>query len=330
MTAQIQTPKEAYTFDYPQAIAFAETQESIFWTATEINVEKDIQDIRVNMTEAEAHGVITTLKLFTLYELVAGRDYWLGRVLRKFPRPDVNRMAACFGFFELNVHAPFYNKINEALMVNTDEFYTDYVEDETLKARMDFVEDIVCNPDDLLSLAAFSLVEGAVLYSSFAFLKHFQARGKNKLMNVVRGINFSVRDENLHCEGGAWLYHQLMTEKLQAGEITEEQVRDTELKILEAAREIANHEFRIVDMIFEKGGMEGITKDSMKTFIKSRVDLCLSKLGIEPLFNVEEDNPIADWFYTDINAVQLHDFFTGIGNQYNRSWDQSKLTWRPV
>ena len=82
----MQTPKEAYTFDYPQAIAFAETQESIFWTATEFNVEKDIQDIRVNMSEAEAQGVLTTLKLFTLYELVAGRDYWLGRVMRRFPQ----------------------------------------------------------------------------------------------------------------------------------------------------------------------------------------------------------------------------------------------------
>ncbi|PZQ78019.1 ribonucleotide reductase of class Ia (aerobic), beta subunit [Pseudomonas phage vB_PaeP_FBPa8] len=99
-------PKYSYTFDYPEAIQFAKVQSSIFWTDDEINVEKDIQDIRVNMTEAEAHGVITTLRLFTLYELVAGRDYWLGRVLKTFPRPDIERMAATFGFFELNVHAP--------------------------------------------------------------------------------------------------------------------------------------------------------------------------------------------------------------------------------
>lgn len=104
--ARLNERKESYTFDYPEALEFADKQMSIFWTAHEINVEKDIQDIRVNMTEAEAHGVITTLRLFTLYELVAGRDYWLGRVLRRFPRPDVERMAATFGFFELAVHAP--------------------------------------------------------------------------------------------------------------------------------------------------------------------------------------------------------------------------------
>ena len=209
---QIKTPKKSYTFDYEVPIELADKQMSVFWTADEINVEKDIQDIRVNMTEAESHGVLTTLKLFTLYELVAGRDYWLNRVLKRFPRPDVERMASTFGFFELNVHAPFYNKINEALMVNTDEFYLSYLNDPLLRSRMEYVESLVRDDEDLVSLGAFSMVEGAVLYSSFAFLKSFQANGKNKIVNVVRGIDFSVRDENIHCVGGAWLFHQLEAE----------------------------------------------------------------------------------------------------------------------
>lgn len=324
--ARLNEFKESYTFDYPTAVELADTQLSIFWTADEINVAKDIQDIRVNMTEAEAHGVITTLRLFTLYELVAGRDYWLGRVMRRFPRPDVQRMASTFGFFELNVHAPFYNKINEALMINTDEFYMAYVDDPVLNARMEFVEQLVGDKNDLKSLGAFSMIEGAVLYSSFAFLKHFQAKGKNKLMNVVRGINFSVRDENLHGIGGAWLYNTLKGEKLQSGEIDERGVALVEAELLRAAREIADHEFRIVDMIFEKGGMEGITAEQMKMFVKSRVNLCLNQLGIKDAFDIS-NNIIAEWFYDNINAVQLHDFFTGVGNSYNRDWDKTRFVW---
>lgn len=318
--------KDSYTFDYPKAIELADTQLSIFWNADEINVAKDIQDIRVNMTEAEAHGVLTTLRLFTLYELVAGRDYWLGRIMRRFPRPDIQRMASTFGFFELNVHAPFYNKINEALMINTDAFYMSYVDDPVLKERMDFVDGLVTDKSDLLSLGSFSMVEGAVLYSSFAFLKHFQAKGKNKLLNVVRGINFSVRDENLHCVGGAWLYNTLLDEKRQAGDITEVEYQRLVSELKACALQVADHEFRIVDMVFEKGEMEGITAEQMKTFIKSRVNLCLSHLNIEPVFEVS-NNIIAEWFYDNINAVQLHDFFTGVGNSYNRSWDESKFKW---
>ncbi len=327
MSVRIKTPKKSYTFDYPEAIAYADTQMSIFWTADEISVDKDIQDIRVNMTEAEAHGVITTLKLFTLYELVAGRDYWLNRVMKRFPRPDVERMASTFGFFELNVHAPFYNKINEALMLNTDDFYMSYVDDPILNERMEFVEGLVTDDDDLLSLGAFSMIEGAVLYSSFAFLKHFQAEGKNKLLNVVRGINFSVRDENLHCEGGAWLFGQLKKELQEAGEFNMEDDAKLTAKLIECAKEVYKHEAHIVDKIFEKGEMEGITKEQMKNFVKSRVNLCLAKLGIEPIFEVF-NNTIADWFYDNINKVQFHDFFTGIGSSYNRDWEEAAFTWK--
>lgn len=326
---RIQTFKEAYTFDYPWAIELADMQEDVFWSAREIEVAKDIQDMRVNMTPAEQHGVITTLKLFTLYELVAGRDYWLGRVMRRFPRPDIQRMASTFGYFELNVHAPFYNKINEALMLNTDEFYTDYVNNPVLKERMDFVESVVSHKDDLVSLGAFSMVEGAVLYSSFAFLKHFQAaRTETKLSNVVRGINFSVRDENLHSLGGARLYRELLQERKIAGELDIAKEWAIKTKLDHTAREIAEHEFAIVDMIFEKGDIVGINADDMKTFVKSRINLCLSHLGIEPVFEKAESNPIAEWFYKNINGVQFNDFFAGIGNSYKRSWNEDGFVWK--
>ncbi len=193
--------KETYTVDYPEAIHFAETQASIYWRPDEIKVEKDVQDILVNLTEAERHGVTTVLKLFTLYELNVGNEYWGGVIAKQFPRPDIQRMANAFSFFELNVHAPFYAKINEVLGLATDEFYSSYVNDPVLQERMEYID--LClqlsehndYTHKLIALAAFSMIEGAVLYSSFAYLKHFQACGKNKLINIVRGVDMSVRDE---------------------------------------------------------------------------------------------------------------------------------------
>lgn len=323
---KIQEATTSLVVHYPEAIKFAETQDGIFWTANEISVDKDIQDLRVNMTESEAHGVITTLKLFTRYELFAGTEYWLGRVLNAFPRPEIQRMAATFGYFELGVHSPFYNKINEALMINTDEFYGSYVENEVLKARMEFIDGLVNDPDDLVSLGAFSLIEGAVLYSSFAFLKHFQSKGKNKLLNVVRGINFSVRDENLHCLGGSWLYRSLRDERLKSDPAYGLEYEKAVERITEASRAIYVHECQIVDMIFEKGPIEGITPEQMKTFIAARINLCLSHLGIDPIFEVFND-VVSAWFYDNVNSVSLNDFFTGVGNSYNRNWSQGEFTW---
>ena len=300
----------------------AEMQQDILWTEKEINVEKDIQDIKVNMTESEAHGVITTLKLFTLYELKAGVDYWGGRVMEQSQRPDIQRLASCISFTELNVHAPFYNKLNEALNINTDEFYLSYRDSPLLTERMKFVGDSIKSEDPLLSAGVFSMVEGAVLYSAFAFLLHFQAAGKNKLMNVCRGIKFSVRDEHIHALAGARYFKQILQET--PGK------RGDDAKLIydlnKAAEEIQRHEHEILDMIFEKGDMEGITKEQMKIFVNHRLNLCLEQLGINPIFN-EDNNVIKEWFYDMINAVQFHDFFTGIGNSYNRDWDELGFKW---
>ncbi len=322
MKPRLKQEKITYTVDYPEAIKLATTQLDIFWHPNEIAVEKDLHDLKTNLTEAEYHGVVTTLKLFTLYELIAGKEYWSGRVMKAFPRPDIQRMANAFSFFELNVHAPFYAKINECLGLGTDEFYSNYANDPILKERMDFIEGIVSGKNDLYSLAVFSIIEGAILYSSFAFLKHFQSEGKNKLINLCAGINFSVRDENLHSVGGAWLFQTLLKE-LQYD--TESQL-NLQVAIRGACEAIREHEFRIIDMIFEKGKIDGITDTQLKHFVESRIDLCLEQLGLPKLYKPTY-NPIAKWFYKNINGGQFHDFFTKVGNEYNRSWNEQAFVW---
>ena len=66
MSIRLLTPKTEYTMDYPTAIEYSQKQASIFWLPDEIEVEKDLHDMKTNFTEAEYHGVISTLKLFTI------------------------------------------------------------------------------------------------------------------------------------------------------------------------------------------------------------------------------------------------------------------------
>lgn len=305
------------------AIEFALTQQRINWMPDEIKVDKDIHDIRVNLTEAEAHGVNTTLKLFTLYEMFAGDEYWLGRFRRMFDDADMHRMASVFGMVELAVHSPFYRKLNEALHLDNEEFYMSYVQDPVLKSRMDFIGEMIDHEDDLISLAAFSIIEGAILYSSFAFLKHFQSQGKNKMMNIVRGINFSVRDENIHSLAGAWAFKM----KLAKANLTEAAMQALEMLIRKIINIMRDHEFRIIEMIFEKGNIPGITVKQMQHFVESRLNLCLDQLGFAKEYEVEY-NPIKDWFYKAIQGFKMNDFFTGIGESYTRDWSEHSFTFK--
>ena len=330
MTIRILTPKSEYTTDYPIAIEFAKQQAEIFWLPDEIEVEKDLHDLKTNFSESEYHGVISTLKLFTIYELSVGNDYWQNYVTKVFPRPDIQRMATTFAFMEIGVHAPFYNKINEALGLDTDEFYNSYKEDAVLANRMAWIgkrtekKDTVYNI--LKSVGVFSMIEGAVLYSSFAFLKHFNSAGKNKLININAGINFSAIDETLHSQAGAWLFRTLLQEAEDDGQISTAQLNLLNHELEDTAKVILEHESIIIDKIFEKGAIKGITENQLKHFVESRLDICMENLGFKGIFKPKR-NIIAKWFYKDLESSTLHDFFSSTGSDYNRAWSDSKFIW---
>lgn len=323
MTSIVTSDHDLVKEVFQEPIEFAEQQLNVFWLPTEPKVEKDVQDVLVNMTESERHGVITTLKLFSLYELKAGSSYWLGEYMRMYTRPEFQRMASVFGMFELAVHKPFYSKLNELLYIDTEEFYASYAEDVTLRQRMKSIDRIINNDNELIKVAGFSFIEGAVLYSNFAYLKHFQSVGKNKLMQTVRGINFSVRDENIHSLAGAWTFRT----RLQELNPSNNERDDIEAEILTMARLIFDHECRIVDMLFEKGPIDGITDTQLKNFVASRINVCLGQLGYSKLFDVSY-NPIAKWFYDGINGFQLNDQFSGIGSGYHRNWDEKEFLFK--
>lgn len=323
--AQIKTWRDGYIDNYPQFGKMADEQIKVFWPWNEIGVGKDKQDLMVGMTESEKHGVITTLKLFTKYELYVGNEHWGKRIAKAYPQVGVQRMAAAFAHVELNSHAPFYNEINKELGLSSYEFYTEYLDDPVLAARMQFIDSMVEHPDDELSTAVFSLLEGAVLYSSFAYLKHFQSQGKNKIQNINRGLNMSARDENLHAIGGASLVRVALAEQKR----TEYELIQFHQGVQHAAWELYRHEVAINAKIFEKGLIEGVTEHQLNQFSKSRINLGLENVGAPKLFSAEltKYNPIAAWFYKGINDYQMNDFFQGIGREYQRDWSREGFAW---
>jgi ribonucleotide reductase beta subunit family protein with ferritin-like domain len=239
-------------------------------------------------------------------------------------------MANMFAYVEINVHPPFYSKINEILGLATNEFYNSYKENKILNDRMTWIGDVLSSPRDnnldlLRSLGAFSFIEGAVLYANFAFLKHFQAEGKNKLTNLIAGINFSVKDENLHALADAWLFKTLLKES----NLTKKELATLEKDIIKVAIKTYEHEKEIIKMVFEKGSIRGITEHQLDMFVQSRIDLCLEQLGYEKVYKPSY-NPVAAWFYKNINSSKLHDFFISTGSEYNRDWKENNFVWGQV
>ena len=229
-----------------------------------------------------------------------------------------------FSAVEFNSHSPFYNKINELLYLDNEEFYGSWREDEVLSARMKFIGDMASSKNDLLSIGAFSFIEGAVLYTSFAFFKHFQAQecGKDLIKNICRGINLSVADENTHAVFGAMLYRTL----LQEANLNEEELACMETLMKQIAVKTYEHECKIIDMTYDKGDIKGLPKKALQDFVKHRCNLCLQNLGYDIIFPEETiDTFVQDWFYENINSYQMHDFFSGGGSEYTINWKEERF-----
>ena len=93
-----------------------------------------------------------------------------------------------------------------------------------------------------------------------------------------------------------------------------------------ACNVVYEHECAIIDRLFSKGTIKGITADQMKYFVQARLDLCMNQLGFDKVYNPKYD-PISAWFYKNINSGQLHDFFHKQGNNYNRDWKEGAFVW---
>ena len=315
---------EGWIIEYPEFAEQADAQMHGFWPWDEPDVENDLQDLRVRMDEANLHATTTVLKLFTLYERKAGEDYWAKRIAGTFGRPEIQRVALMNAAVEANSHAGFYNKINEVLHLDTEEFYQEWKSDKELSARMKFIGDVINHPDDAVSTGGFTFVEGGILYTSFGLLKHYQSQecGKNLIKNVVRGVNQSYADEDGHAVTSATLCRYILKEREPSKEEYQEWV-DT---MYQMADTTYVHESKVISKMFEKGELGGITEQNLLDFAKHRINVCLSYLGLKPLFDESTlDGFIASWFYTDTNSYQLHDIFTGHGSEYTNKWQREKF-----
>ena len=326
--SQIETPTDSYVARYPWAEEAAIAQQAIFWPAEELGVEEDEQDFRIGLNPAERHGVLTAQSLLTQYELmIGGTEMWGSKIAQMFPRPEIQRMCACFANVELNSHAPFYAIANRVMGNHTDEFYSEWKRDPILLQRIKFIEQCAASNDPLLVTGALAFFEGAMLFSVLGFFKGFNARGFNLIPHFVAGIDGSTKDENFHSIASARLFRECKTERKAAGNFTEQDEAELNAKLLQIAKDISEHEARITDLLFEIPGNRVITKEESTDFYKERVDVVLNRLELPPMFN-KPKGVVSGWFYDQLNTVKVPDFFATTQLQYTRNWAKHKLAFQ--
>lgn len=324
-TLPIYKETESYNFRYEE---FAERTDAEIknnhWTWKEIDVSKDKQDFYVRMTEAEKFATTFILKLFLKYEISIGGEWWADKFMKMFKRPEFQRKAIFNSHQELNVHAPFYNELNKQLGLTNDDFYTSYLKEDELVKRVQFIGKMLNHELDLIKLATFTFLEGSVLYTSFAFFKHFQMNGKNMISNVVRGTDMSVLDENNHANDSADTFKICVKEGFEFN-VLNDKIFGIIIEIIHGLLDVLKeHEFLIIKKIFSHGNIEGITKAQFENFYLLRANDCLMKLGLQPKYHIA-DKTIYNWFKNTTSLYASNDTFQGKGREYQSLFDKSKV-----
>jgi ribonucleoside-diphosphate reductase beta chain len=307
-----------YPFDYEAAYEFYRQQQQAHWLIDEINLTADVNDWKVNLTEAEKNLIGTTLKGFTSAETLVG-NYWV-RLSKWFKHPEIQMMTQTNAAFE-GIHQDAYSKLN--ITLGLDDFEA-FIYDPPIKAKLDRFMNVPNKTlkDLALSLATFSAFgEGVMLFSSFAILLNFMRFNKMRGMGQV--ISLSIRDESLHSNSGCWLFRTLIAEKPEL--LTE----DLKKSIYDAARLTVELEDKFIDRAFDSGAVEGLDPEDLKQYIRYRANTKLHDLDLSSNWKKLDKEAVAritSWFDVMSAGVEQADFFAMRPTSYARATvDWSKM-----
>lgn len=297
-------------FQYPQFYEYWKKQQSIHWLPEEVPLADDVKDFKNKLTPAEKNLVTQIFRFFTQSDIEIQNCYHQ-HYMHYFKPIEVKMMLTAFSNME-TIHITAYSHLLDTLGLPESE-YSAFLEYKEMRDKFLWIRSFETSdsPEDIaLNMAAFSgATEGMSLFASFAILLNFPRFNKLKGMGQI--VTWSVRDESLHCEGIAALFHAYLAEH---PEINKERLSR---KIAEVFLEAVMNEDKFIDLAFEMGPIEGLTKEDMKKYIRYIADYRLRQLGQTPLFGVEK-NPLT-WLPAMLNGVEFANFFEARATDYSKA-----------
>lgn len=301
-------------FEYPEMEQYKEAIQHSYWLHTEFNYTSDINDFLTVVTEEEKTVIKNAMIAIAQVEVTV-KDFW-GDLRHRMPKPELSSVGYTFAESEVR-HHDAYAHLLELLGLN-DEFK--HIEDiPALIERVDYLEshkkfsETGNNRDFTISLILFSLfIEHVSLFSQFLIIMSF-----NKHKNIFKGMSNAIeatsKEEQIHGLFGIEVVNTLREEHPEWFD------KEMESIILEEARKAYASELKVIDWIYEDGDLEFMPKDTVKEFIKDRLNNSLEDIGFERIF--ETDRELLDdteWFNDEILISKHVDFFSKRSVNYTK------------
>jgi ribonucleoside-diphosphate reductase beta chain len=301
-------------YEYPDLYEYVPAIRHSYWIHTEFNFTSDIQDFKAGLSDVERSAIKNTMLAISQIE-VAVKSFW-GDIYHKMPKPEIGSVGATFAESEVR-HHDAYSHLLEILGLNKE--FKDLKKKPVIMRRVQYLENALKNSksDDNRAYAdavlLFSLfIEHVSLFSQFLIIMAF-----NKYKNVLKGISNVVeatsKEEQIHGDFGIDIIKIIKNEN---PEWFDESYNET---VQDMCRDAFDAESKIVDWIFEKGEIDFLPKAVVNEFLKNRFNKSLESIGIDSIFNIDEQLlSETEWFDDEIIGTKHGDFFVKRSINYSK------------
>lgn len=301
-------------YEYPQLYEYVPAIRHSYWIHTEFNYTSDIQDFRSRLTPLEKNAIKNTMLAISQIE-VAVKTFW-GDIYQRMPKPEIGSVGATFSESEVR-HHDAYSHLLEILGLNSE--FENLKKKPVIMRRVQYLEAALKNAktednkDYAESILLFSLfIEHVSLFSQFLIIMAF-----NKHRNMLKGISNVVeatsKEEQIHGDFGIDVIRIIKAENPTWFD------DEYTIMIQEMCREAFDSESKIVDWIFEEGELDFLPKAVINEFIKNRFNNSLESIGIEKVFDIDQELlHKTEWFDDEIIGTKHGDFFVKRSINYSK------------
>ena len=246
--------------------------EACFWTAEELDLSNDKQDLTEKMTADERSFLMHVIAFFAASDGIVNEN-----LVKNFADEIQVPEARCFYGFQIaieNIHSEVYS-----LLIDT------YISDKRERRRLfNAIETIPCikkKADWALKwttkgrasfaerLIAFAAVEGIFFSGSFCAI--FWLKNRGLMPGLCTSNELISRDEGMHCDFACMLYQKLEHPLPEA-------------RVYEIIREAVDHEIEFVTVALDVAVI-GMNKTRMSEYIRFCADRLLVALGLPKLYD---------------------------------------------
>ena len=301
-------------YEYPHLYEYVPAIRHSYWIHSEFNFTSDIQDFKSRLSDSERSAIKNTMLAISQIE-VAVKSFW-GDLYHRVPKPEIGSVGSTFAESEVR-HADAYSHLLEILGLNNE--FKKLKKKPAIMKRVRYLETALKNSrsDDnreyAESILLFSLfIEHVSLFSQFLIIMAFN-KHKNMLKGISNVVEATSKEEQIHGDFGIDLIKILQKENPDW--FTKEYHKNIQKMCMEAFEA----EKDVVDWIFEKGELDFLPKAVVNEFLKSRFNNSLESIGIDKVFDIDE-NLVSqtEWFDDEIIGTKHGDFFVKRSVNYSK------------